>query len=52
LDEGWKTSNWPKRLMEQITEYNILNFSKWEDDKTFERMFGKMISGLDMFYKK
>ena len=52
LDESWKTSNWPKRLMEQIMEYNILDFSEWETNEAFERMFSKMISGLDMFYKK
>lgn len=52
LDDSWKTSNWPKRLMEQIKEYNILDFSNWEDDKAFEQVFNKMISGLDMFYKK
>ena len=52
LDESWKTTNWPKRLMEQIMEYHILDFSNWEDDKTIERMFNKMILGLNMFYKR
>lgn len=51
LDGSWKTSNWPKRLIEQIIEYNILDYSKWNDDKAFEQVFNKMISGLDMFYK-
>ncbi len=51
LDYSWKTAKWPARLMEQIKEYNILDFSKWEDDKSFEQVFNKMISGLDMFYK-
>ena len=27
---------WPKRVMEQIMEYNILDFSAWEDDVKFE----------------
>lgn len=52
LDDSWKTANWPQRLMEQIKEYNILDFSKWEDNKNFENVFNKMISGLDMFYKE
>ena len=52
LDDSWKSAKWPKRLKEQIMEYNILNFSNWNDDKAFEQVFNKMISGLDMFYKK
>lgn len=52
LDDSWKSAKWPARLMEQIKEYNILDYSKWNDDKDFEQIFNKMISGLDMFYKK
>jgi hypothetical protein len=37
--------------MEQIMEYNILDYSKWNDDKVFGQVFNKMLSGLDMFYK-
>jgi hypothetical protein len=51
LDDSWKTSRWPKRLMEQIMEYNILDFSAWEDDAKFEGMFRKLIDGLELFYK-
>jgi uncharacterized protein YjbI with pentapeptide repeats len=51
LDDSWKSAKWPARLMEQIKEYNILNYSNWNDDKAFEQVFNKMISGLDMFYK-
>lgn len=51
LDDSWKTAKWPARLMEQIMEYNILDFSKWEDNQSFEKVFNKMLSGLDMFYK-
>ena len=36
LDESWKDSPWPKRVMEQVMEYNILDFSEWEDDVKFE----------------
>jgi len=33
-------------------EYNILDFSGWENDSAFELMFDKLLSGLDLFYKK
>ncbi len=52
LDDGWKSSRWPKRVMEQVMEYNILDFSKWEDESTFQAKFAKLLSGLDLFYKK
>ena len=51
LDDSWKSSPWPKRVMEQIMEYNILDFSAWEDDVKFEGMFRKLIDGLELFYK-
>ncbi len=51
LDDRWKSSPWPKRVMEQIMEYNILDFSAWEDDAKFEGMFRKLIDGLELFYK-
>jgi uncharacterized protein YjbI with pentapeptide repeats len=52
LDDSWKDSRWPKRIMEQIMEYNILDFSAWEDDVKFEGMFRKLIDGLELFYKR
>jgi len=52
LDDSWKSSRWPKRVIEQIMEYNILDFSAWEDDVKFEGMFRKLIDGLQLFYKK
>ena len=52
LDDAWKSSPWPKRVMEQIMEYNILDFSGWQDKSTFESKFAKLLSGLDLFYKK
>ena len=51
LDNSWKSSRWPKRIMEQIMEYNILDFSEWEDDVKFEGMFRKLIDGLELFDK-
>jgi hypothetical protein len=37
--------------MEQIMEYNILDFSDWKDDSKFEDMFRKLIDRLGLFYK-
>jgi hypothetical protein len=37
--------------MEQIMEYNILDFSAWKDDSKFEDMFRKLIDGLELFCK-
>jgi hypothetical protein len=52
LDESWKSGKFPERIMEQITEYNILDFSQWTDDATFDNNFAKLLAGLDLFYKK
>jgi uncharacterized protein YjbI with pentapeptide repeats len=51
LDDRWKTSPWPKRIMEQVMEYNILDFSAWRDDSKFGEIFNKLINGLELFYK-
>jgi hypothetical protein len=51
LDEAWKNCAWPARLREQIIEYNILDFSRWQDENEFSKMFRKLIDGLDLFYK-
>ena len=51
LDDSWKSSRWPKRMMEQIMEYDIIDFTGWEDDVKFEGMFRKLIDGLELFYK-
>jgi len=51
LDDSWKTCRWPERLREQIEEYNILDFSNWHDKASFERMFGKLLEGLNLFYE-
>ena len=51
LDDSWKSSRWLNRTMEQIMQYNILDFSEWEDDVKFEGMFRKLIDGLELFYK-
>lgn len=51
LDDSWKDSPWSKRLMEQVMEYNILDFSVWKDDAKFKDTFDKLIDGLELFYK-
>lgn len=51
LDDSWKDSPWPKRVMEQVKEYNILDFSAWQDDSKFGSTFNKLIDGLELFYK-
>ncbi len=52
LDDSWKSSRWPQRVMEQVMEYNIMDFSKWEDESMFQAKFAKLLSGLNLFYKK
>jgi uncharacterized protein YjbI with pentapeptide repeats len=51
LDDTWKDCHWPERLREQIMEYNILDFSDWKNEDTFRHMFGRLLDGLDLFYK-
>lgn len=51
LDKSWRTCRWPERLREQIMEYNILDFSNWQDGAHFQKTFGKLLEGLNLFYK-
>jgi uncharacterized protein YjbI with pentapeptide repeats len=51
LDNSWKSNRWPARVMEQIKEYNILDFSDWQNEATFEQTFNKLVDGLGLFYK-
>jgi hypothetical protein len=32
-------------------EYNILDFSAWKEEEFSQRMFSKLINGLDLYYK-
>ena len=52
LDGSWKSGGWPERVMAQVTEYNILDFSQWQDDAVFQREFVRLLDGLQLFYKK
>jgi hypothetical protein len=51
LDESWKSNPWPKRVMNLVMEYNIIDFSNWKDDSKFGSMFSTLIDGLELFYK-
>jgi uncharacterized protein YjbI with pentapeptide repeats len=50
LDGAWQDCRWPARLMEQVKEYNVLDFSRWNDDAFFDEQFKKLIRGLSLFY--
>ncbi len=52
LDDSWKTCKWPERLREQIMEYQILDFSRWQEPTEFQQWFQKLIDGLGLFYPK
>ena len=52
LDDAWKTCSWPGPLRRQIEDYNILDFSEWQDEATMARQFQKLVDGLGMFYPK
>lgn len=51
LDDSWKDCDWPEMLRDQIEKYNILDFSAWQNPNSFQRMFAKLLNGLDLFYK-
>jgi uncharacterized protein YjbI with pentapeptide repeats len=51
LDASWKDGRWPKRVMEQITELDILDFSAWREERRFEEMFRTLLERLDLFHK-
>ncbi len=52
MDDVWKDCKWPVCLRAQIMEFNILDFSIWKDDGEFGKKFGKLVEGLDLFYKE
>jgi uncharacterized protein YjbI with pentapeptide repeats len=51
LDASWKDGRWPKRVMEQITEFDILDFSAWREDHRFEELLRTLLERLDLFHK-
>ena len=34
-----------------LMEYNILDFLNWQDEATLQRMFTRLLEGLNLFYK-
>lgn len=50
LDDSWKGSAWSGPLHAQITKYNVLDFSSWQEPDAFKRQFAKLIDGLGLFY--
>ena len=52
LADHWNSGRWPKRVMEQIMEYNVLDFSEWRNEGKLDGMFHKLIDGLELFYKR
>jgi hypothetical protein len=52
LDDSWKSSPWPERVMEQVLEYNILDFSAWQEESRFDDMFRRLVDGLNLYYQK
>lgn len=51
LDDSWKDSRSSNRIMEQIMESSILDFSDWKDKRTFDNTFQKLLDALELFYK-
>lgn len=52
IDDAWQSCGWSPILINQIKKYHVLDFSNWEDAAMMERQFGKLLKGLDLFYKK
>ena len=56
VDDAWKSDEvgveMPQRLIEQLKEYAILDFSKWWDNDAFEEQFKKLLTGLKVHYPK
>lgn len=51
LDDSWKTCAWPARRREQIMEFNVLDFSGWDDRKRMSEMFVRLERGLRKWYR-
>jgi uncharacterized protein YjbI with pentapeptide repeats len=53
LDAEWKKPNsWSPVLLDQVTKYNIVDFSEWMNAEIFKSKFSLLLNGLDLFYKK
>jgi uncharacterized protein YjbI with pentapeptide repeats len=52
LDDSWKKSSWSQVLMEQVVKYYVLDCSCWADHDEFERVFVKLVDGLNLYYRR
>ena len=51
LDDAWKKrSDWPRWLRRQIEDYNILDFSGWQDSAVLAAQFEKLYKGIVLHY--
>ncbi len=52
LDDAWKSCPWPAELRRQIEEYNVLDFSGWQEGDGMNRQFARLYDGLVSSYSK
>ena len=53
LDDSWKEGRWPENLMRTLIEFNILDFSRWNEGAAQQDiLFKKLIDGLKLFYSR
>jgi uncharacterized protein YjbI with pentapeptide repeats len=52
LDDSWKSGEGPERVVEQVMEYDVLDFSGWEDESEFEASFRRLMDGLGLSDKR
>lgn len=51
LDGAWKDSHWPDRMMKDLMEYLVLDYSQWQDKDFFEGQYKKLEKGLGIYYR-
>lgn len=51
LDASWLSCDWSGALRTQIKKYNVLDFSQWQDEQSFQNQFAKLVDGLELFYQ-
>ena len=49
LDESWKSHPWPDGVPEQLSRYEITDFSGWWDRSDLETQLKELIDGLRLF---
>lgn len=51
LDDSWKDYKWPLKLKDRIFDYNIIDFSQWQNENIYKKRFAQVLEGLNLFYK-